>query len=322
MISNGATGSRLLSGNSDYVEFLEVRLAEIFKAEAALLFNSGYVANLAVISAIAGRGDTILYDEKIHACIKEGARLSHARFYAFKHNDVEDLTEKVIRAEGHVVVVVESVYSMDGDQSPLAAIIGICEKHNAYLVVDEAHPTGTYGPAGAGLMVEKGWADKAFIRIHTFGKAMGVHGACVVASATIKDFLINFARPFIYTTALPLHSLVSIDSAFAYLEGHPQLQQQVAAKVDLFIESFQSLDLPAQGISRTESSSSIQALIFPGNEKVKKVADTLHQLGFDIRPILSPTVKAGEERLRICIHTYNTSEEIGRLLALLKKWAA
>ena len=310
---NGATGSRLLSGNSSYALQVEEFLASIFKGESALVFNSGYVANLGVLSSIPQRGDTILYDELVHASIRDGMRLSLANRFSFKHNDVHDLEQKILKAKGKVFIVVESIYSMDGDQCPLHHMVEIAERHQAFIILDEAHSTGVIGERGHGLAVELGLDKKVSIRVYTFGKAMGIHGACVVGSSYLIQYLINFARPFIYTTALPPHGFASIYAAFNFLALNSDLQKTLEEKIKLFKESSGNM------INRKNSNSSIQTSVFPGNQEVRRVALTLQEEGYDVRPILSPTVPAGSERLRICLHAYNTDQEIIQLSDWLVK---
>jgi 8-amino-7-oxononanoate synthase len=308
---NGATGSRLLSGNSSYAEEVEKKLSTVFKTESTLLFNSGYAANQAVLSCIPKKGDIILYDELAHACIKDGARLSLAEKYSFRHNNLDDLENKIKRIKANrIFIAVESIYSMDGDSCPLAELTSIASTYGAVLIVDEAHSTGVMGKHGGGLSIALGLESKIDIRIHTFGKAMGVHGACVVGSNALIEYLINFARPFIYTTALPLHSVASIDCAFKYLGHNMVLQSDLMSRIDLFLAN-------TNRSNRTFSKSAIQTAIIPGNAAVKKAAQTLQQSGFDVRPILSPTVTKGSERLRICLHTYNTEVEIQNLAEAL-----
>lgn len=309
---NGATGSRLLTGNSNYIETVENKLAGIFKTEDALIFNSGYTANLAVLSSIPQKGDTILYDELSHACIKDGARLSLAKRYSFKHNDLSDLEKKISISSGQLFFVVESIYSMDGDFCPLEELVDLKIKYNAVIIMDEAHSTGVWGEKGSGFASALGLEKEIDIRIHTFGKAMGIHGACVCGSKTLTNYLINFARPFIYTTALPPHSIVSIDCAFDFLADQIQLQSQLENNISLFLEQTHGLD------SISKNKSCIQFAIIPGNASVKSTSDALNKNGFDVRPILSPTVQKGKERLRICLHTFNTEEEITRLSQFLK----
>jgi 8-amino-7-oxononanoate synthase len=310
--SNGATGSRLLAGNTEYYESVEAKLAAIFKAEASLILNSGYTANLAVLSSLPQRNDTILYDELAHACIKDGARLSLAKRFSFRHNDLDDLESKLKRAEGTIYIAVESVYSMDGDQCPLHALVALAEKYNAFVILDEAHSTGVYGERGSGLAVSENLHNRIAVRVYTFGKAMGIHGACIAGSSELRKYMINFARPFIYTTAMPLHSVVAIECAFNYLQENIYLQQQLKDNIHAYLNAAQDLS------NKTVSHSSIQTAIFPGNEHSKKVATELQQKGFDVRPILSPTVPKGSERLRICLHTFNTAHEIEALADALK----
>jgi 8-amino-7-oxononanoate synthase len=291
---------------------VEEQLAGIFQAEKALIFNSGYSANTAILSAIPQKGDTILYDEYIHASLKEGARLSFASRFSFHHNDMENLEKKLSRAAGEKFVVAESVYSMDGDFAPLEDILQVCQKHNAHLIWDEAHSTGIWGTHGNGIACEKALQHQVFARIYTFGKAMGVHGACIAGSAVLINYLINFARPFIYTTALPLHSLVSIREAFRFLESNNELSYILHERIHFFIEEL--LKYPVLSNYWIESRSAIQAINIGGNVLTKRIAGQLQEAGFDIRAILSPTVKEGEERLRICLHVYNTEEDISQLV--------
>lgn len=309
--SNGATGSRLLSGNSDYAEQVENKLASIFKSEATLLFNSGYAANLGVLSSLPQRGDTILYDELSHACMKDGARLSLAKRFNFRHNDLHDLESKIKLATGRIYIAVESIYSMDGDQCPLNELVALAEKYEAVIILDEAHSTGVLGDKGVGLAVSLGLENKIDIRIYTFGKGMGIHGACVAGSSTLKNYLINFARPFIYTTALPPHSLISIECAFDFISQNISLQEVLNKKVEHFLHELGRIG------EVSASKSSIQSVLIGGNQNTKKVAINLQEKGFDVRPILSPTVPKETERLRICLHTFNTDEEISRLVQSL-----
>jgi 8-amino-7-oxononanoate synthase len=308
---NGATGSRLLSGNSKYIETVERKLAGIFYSETTLIFNSGYTANMGVLSSIPQKGDTIFYDERSHACIKDGARLSLAKRFSFRHNDVDNLRDKLKKnAEGLSFIVVESIYSMDGDQCPLAELVEVAKEFDALIILDEAHSTGIMGGGGSGLAVTMNLEEHIPIRIYTFGKAMGVHGACVACSEDLKKFLINFSRPFIYTTALPQHSVASIDCAFDYLWKNLHLQKTLVEKTALFKRNC---------LAQTHSDSPIQPIVIPGIKFVKAISETLSKQGFDIRPILSPTVKPGMERLRICLHTFNDDQQIVELSSTLNQ---
>ncbi len=305
---NGGTGSRLLAGNHVTYSKLESYLRKLFRAEASLVFNSGYSANQGLVAAVAGKGDTIIYDQLAHICLKEGAWLSRAQSFSFRHNDLQELESRLSNATGQIFVITESVFSMDGDESPIAEIIAMCKKYDAHLIVDEAHSTGTFGEAGSGWLCEKGVEQEVFARIYTFGKGMGVHGGCVAGSQLLIDYLVNFARTFIYSTSLPPHSIVSIEESFRYLADHQELQNQLRAKIELFKSGMNTL-----------SNSSIQPVLIQGNREARKVANELQNKGYDIRPILAPTVKEGTERLRISLHTYNSDEEIISLTSHLNQ---
>lgn len=312
----GSTGSRLLSGNSQYAIELELYLASIFKTEAALVFNSGFDANAALIAAITKRTDTIYYDSLVHASMREGYLISYAKRKSFAHNNLEQL-EKHLKnhTEGEAFILAESIYSMDGDQCNLQGLVELCRKHNAHLILDEAHSTAIIGEKGAGLAVEKNLQDHIFARIHTFGKGPGCQGACVVGSQILIDFLINFARGFIYTTALPLYNLIAIKESFIFQETHfRSLQKKLNDQISLFRGELKKLNLEKIAIP---SQSPIQAIKIKGNNECKQIAQSLIKKGFELRPILSPTVPIGEERIRVCLHTYNKDEMIKRLISEL-----
>lgn len=311
--SHGSGGSRLLSGNNAYTEDTESFIANFHDAESGLIFNSGYDANVGLLSSLAQKDDTIICDELIHASLIDGARLTHANRYTFKHNDTNHLEEKLTLAKGVVYVVVESIYSMDGDAAPLQEIAALCSRHGANLIVDEAHATGVFGDHGKGMVQSLGLEHTVFARIVTFGKAIGCHGAIVLGSQQLRQYLINFARSFIYTTAAPLHQIVSIRCAYEQLKAtdHTPLLQQ---KISHYLKQMNLLNHPENG----SSSSPIQTLILPGNTRAKNAAANLQAQGFDVRAILSPTVAEGKERLRICLHTFNTDQEIENLTIQIK----
>ncbi|MBX2871900.1 MAG: aminotransferase class I/II-fold pyridoxal phosphate-dependent enzyme, partial [Saprospiraceae bacterium] len=210
----GATGSRLISGHTPVAATLEEYLAAFHETEAALIYTSGYQANLGLLSCLTTRHDTIIYDQLIHASLREGIQLASAKSYNFRHNDLEDLQVKLQRASGRKLVVVESIYSMDGDAAPLPKMLAICQAMGAEVLVDEAHATGVFGSTGQGLVQALGLQDQVWARVHTFGKAVGAHGAVVVGSAVLREYLINFSRSFIYTTALPDSLLERIHWAY------------------------------------------------------------------------------------------------------------
>lgn len=313
---NGSTGSRLISGNTSFAEEVEKRLATFHNAEAALLFNSGYDANIGLLSSVPKRNDVIFFDELVHASIHDGIRMNHlAKSFPFKHNDVEDLKNKSKLASGEVFVVVESVYSMDGDLSPLKEFALLCEKSNWNLIVDEAHATGVVGKKGEGLVQYENLEQKVFARVHTFGKAMGCHGAVVLGSNLLRDYLVNFSRSFIYTTALPTHAIVAIDEGYNYLASNISLIDELKRKIALFKKSVNKK--VSEKIIAFDSA--IISLLYPGNENVKQLAKHIQDAGFDVKPILHPTIPVGAERLRICLHTYNTDEALLQLVELLNK---
>lgn len=302
---NGATGSRLISGNTIYHQQLEYKLAQIHQSESALLFNSGYNANLGILSSIPQKGDTIIVDAKAHSSIKDGAMLSFAKKLSFKHNDSEELSKKLSKSEGEKYVVVESLYSMDGDFCDIENILNVCKEHNAHLIIDEAHTTGVFAEGG-GWCVEKGIENEVFARVITFGKAIGSFGAAVLGSEKLLQYLINFARPFIYTTALPLYNLVSIESSFDYIISHPKLKSKLDKNIQLF-----------DTLNSKSTNSYIQSIAVNNVDLVKEKEHSLQKNGFDVRAILSPTVAEGTERLRICLHEFNTEQEIIKLVKLL-----
>ncbi len=310
----GATGSRLISGNYQLTEDLEQFIAKYHQAEAGLIFNSGYTANLGIFSSLPKRGDTIIYDEIIHASIRDGIRLSYADSFSFKHNDLESLIERLKLTKGNIYVAVEAVYSMDGDQAPLKEIATICKEYNANLIVDEAHAVGVFGNKGEGLVIQENLENDVFARVVTFGKALGCHGAIVLGSNLLRAYLINYSRAFIYTTALPLSSILTIRNAYSFLENNIDKSR----KLKELITHFKSQIINYQ-LSIINSDSAIQCIIIPGNDEVKKVAQKIQQSGFDVRAILSPTVPKGLERLRICLHQFNTKEEIDGLTSQISK---
>lgn len=323
----GSTGSRLLTGNSAYVEEVEKFIAGYHEAEAGLIFNSGYAANTGLISSVSQKEDMIFYDELSHASIYDGIRLSKAESFPFRHNDVHHLEERLEffrssrNGDSSCFVIVESVYSMDGDFSPLEEIVSLCRKYNANIIVDEAHATGIFGALGKGRVAELNLVrqdsrgeEKIFARVHTFGKALGCHGAIVLGSEELRNYLINYSRPFIYTTALPVHSFAAIKCAYKLLSVSNNDIIKITHLIGVFKNKVEEKNIQ----EFLESSSTIQSVIIKGNENVKNISSAIQKAGFDVRPILSPTVPKGKERIRICLHAFNTEEEIHRLISSIK----
>lgn len=316
--NNGATGSRLLSGNHVLYAETEAFMAEFHQSESTLLFNSGYDANVGFFSSVPQRSDVILYDELSHASIRDGIQLSNAKSYKFEHNDFEALEKLILRFKtdtSEIYVVTESVFSMDGDCPNLEELTALCEKYNCLLVLDEAHALGVFGEKGEGLVQSLNLQDKVFARIMTFGKGLGCHGAAVLGSQELKNYLVNFARSFIYTTGLSPHAVATILIAYQQLE---------ADKISVLRENIthfnQQKNLLGLKPLFVHSKSAIQSAIIPGNEKVKSIAQQLQEKGFDVKAILSPTVPEGQERLRFCLHSYNSREEISEVLRLLSSF--
>lgn len=319
----GATGSRLLSGQAANICALESRIAAFHDAPCGLLFNSGFDANLGVLSSIGDRHTVFLYDELAHASLIDGMRLSMSRrIYKFRHNDVAHLRELLLANEGRAIcVVVESVYSMDGDLAPLTEICDLIAAqpatNRACLVVDEAHGTGVVGAHGEGLVQHLNLQHSVDVRIHTYGKAMGCHGAVVLGSPLLIDALINFARSFIYSTALPPASYAAIEKAYDLLMSDVASKARLDFNIAAFKARIAAFDWGSLGVTWLDSITPIQGLIIGDVERTHAVVARLHAVDLDVRPIFAPTVPLGSERLRICLHAFNTLSEFDCLFGTL-----
>ncbi|WP_034645958.1 aminotransferase class I/II-fold pyridoxal phosphate-dependent enzyme [Cellulophaga geojensis] len=325
-LQNGATGSRLLSGNHNLYDELESKLALFHQSKAAIVYNSGYDANIGFFSCVPQRGDLVFYDEYIHASIRDGIAMSNAKAYKFKHNNIADLENLVERHtaavkdnNSAVYVVTESVFSMDGDSPHLKEMALFCKEHKLFFVVDEAHAVGVFGSKGEGLVQQLQLTDLVFAHIITFGKALGCHGAAILGSEELKSYLVNFSRSFIYTTALAPHSLATILQSYYFLESKEgKVQQQLLQNaVKVFKSKVESSKLKQHFIT---SNSAIQCCLISGNNRVKSIAKKLEENGFNVKAILSPTVPKGEERLRFCLHAYNTPKEIEKVITVLHNY--
>ncbi|RZJ25598.1 MAG: pyridoxal phosphate-dependent aminotransferase family protein [Flavobacterium sp.] len=319
MFQNGATGSRLISGNHSLYNETEVFISRFHKSQSALLFNSGYDANVGFFSSVPQRGDVILYDELCHASIRDGIRLSNGKSFKFGHNDLEELESLIVKSKspgGEIYVATESVFSMDGDSPNLEQLTEITEKHQCLLVIDEAHALGVFGNSGEGLVQALGLQEKIFARIMTFGKGLGVHGAAILGSDELTKYLVNFARSFIYTTGLPPHAVASILTAYQHLQIDSSAIKMLRENILFFNQEKKRLGLKPLFVY---GKSAIQSAIIPRNENAKSVASALQEKGFEVKAILSPTVPQGQERLRICLHSFNSDNEISHLLETLAK---
>jgi len=311
----------LLSGNYKLYEATEQLVANFHTQETALIFNSGYSANIGFFSTVPQRGDVVFYDELIHASIRDGLAMGLAKKFNFKHNNFKDLSVKVERWKGNnqgtVYVVTESVFSMDGDSPNLVALADFCTKNEIYLIVDEAHALGVFGKKGCGLVQSLGIQHQVFAQIITYGKGLGCHGAAILGSADLKNYLVNFSRSLIYTTALPPHAIASIQAGYRLLSKEVNAIETLRENIAYFNQKILEFNLTPFFI---ESNSAIHCCIVSGVSTVKKIASEIQQQGFDVKPILSPTVSVGKERLRICLHNYNTFKEIETILKLVSQF--
>lgn len=304
----GSTGSRLLTGNSLYAQELEDKIAKFHGYEAGLLFGCGYMANVGLLSAITNKESAIFFDAAVHASTRDGISLSRAKAFPFGHNDLKHLENrlKAISSQGQRFICIESIYSTDGSMAPLIEISQLAKKYDAQLIVDEAHAVGVCGPKGRGLIAEHNLTDHVFAQITTFGKALGTYGAIVLGSHVLKQALINFATSYIYTTALPFQILAAIKCSY-----------DLFPEMDLERQHLQKLTQCFRGSYSSSSMTHIQAISIEGNEAVKRVAQIISEQGYDVRPLLSPTVQRGHEVLRICLHSYNTEKELSQLLSII-----
>lgn len=322
-IQNGATGSRLLSGNHNLYAITENQIAEFHQSEAALIFNSGYDANVGFFGSVPQRNDVVLFDELCHASIRDGIKMGNAKSFKFNHNDFEDLEKLILKQittqnskSENIYIVTESVFSMDGDVPNLEELVYLSEKYNCYLVIDEAHALGVFGENGQGLVQDFAAQDKVFARIMTFGKGLGCHGAAILGSEELKKYLVNFARSFIYTTGLSPHSVATILVGYQHLDKDKKDIEKLRENIIHFNQQKNLLGLKPFFV---RSKSAIQSAIIPGNKKVKLIARQIQEKGFDVKAILSPTVPEGQERLRFCLHAFNSKEEITIILELLSE---
>jgi len=264
----------LLSGNYELYEATEQLVANFHTQETALIFNSGYSANIGFFSTVPQRGDVVFYDELIHA-------------------------------------------SISGDSPNLVALADFCTKNEIYLIVDEAHALGVFGKKGCGLVQSLGIQHQVFAQIITYGKGLGCHGAAILGSADLKNYLVNFSRSLIYTTALPPHAIASIQAGYRLLSKEVNAIETLRENIAYFNQKILEFNLTPFFI---ESNSAIHCCIVSGVSTVKKIASEIQQQGFDVKPILSPTVSVGKERLRICLHNYNTFKEIETILKLVSQF--
>ena len=309
----GSTGSRLLNGHHAFIDLLEEKIADFHNAESALVFNSGYSANSGLLSTVTRKGDLILCDESVHASILEGIKLSKADSQSFKHNSVKDLSNKIPEAEKSVFVVTESVFSMDGSESPLTEMASVCKKQGAQLIVDEAHAFGVRGELGQGRCLEMSNEEQCFARVYTYGKAGGFQGASIVGSQLLKDYLINYCKTFIYTTAMSSHDYCRIMAIYDYLSKPQDAPKRLDERINHFLKYTDGSDLSITG------SGPIFYLEVGDSSKARELCSALNDVDLDLRPIVSPTVPKGQEGIRIILHCYNADDQIDLLVKKLSE---
>jgi 8-amino-7-oxononanoate synthase len=315
MFGAGAGAARLMSGDLEINHLLEQEIAQLKSKEAALTFGSGYLANTGIIPALASRGDLIITDRLSHASIYDGCLLSGARTIRFRHNDLAHL-EQILQEKrsqfNSCLVVVESIYSMDGDRCPLAELAQLKQRFNFLLMVDEAHATGVYGENGGGIIEEDKVNREVDIAMGTFGKALGSYGAYAAASRVIIDFLVNKARTFIYSTALP-PAVIGASLASLYLvKSEPQLRMDLHAKVSFFKKQ-----LRKNGWHNPTGPSQIVPVMIGDSSKALAIADKLRKDRIFVKAVRPPTVPEGSARLRFSITRHHREEDLKRCARLL-----
>jgi 8-amino-7-oxononanoate synthase len=311
----GSTGSRLLSGHAAIWEELETQLAQFTGAEAALYFSSGYAANVGLFSAVLRADDIVFSDSANHASIIDGIRLSGVRKVIFPHLDLNILEDELRQSRsggGQRFVAVESVFSMDGDRAPLPELIALADRHGAEVIVDEAHATGVFGPQGRGLVAEAETEGRVFATVHTCGKALAGMGAFVSGSRTLKQFLINRARTFIFSTALPPYLAAQMRAAIVIVADADAERERLA-----HLAAHLRARLRDAGFDAAQSNSQIVPVLLGTNERALQFAARLQQEGFAVRAIRPPTVPAGSARLRLSLTVRHSQEMLDRLVDAL-----
>ncbi len=313
----GSGAARLMSGDLEIHHQLEERIARFKGQEAALLFGSGYMANTGLIPTLMGRHDVIFSDKLNHASIVDGCLLSGARVIRFRHNDVDHLSQLLAekRGNGNALIVVESLYSMDGDKAPLPEIVKLKEKYNCLLLVDEAHATGIFGATGAGIIEEFDVTDDVDLVMGTFGKALGSFGAYVAASKAWVDYLVNRARSFIFSTSLPPAVIGASLGALEVIEENPKLGDKLLAKADYLKKALAEHDL------KVESSTQIMPLVVGKSEVAVDMAAKLGEAGFFVTAVRPPTVPENTARLRFSVTLHQSEDDfksLARQLATLQ----
>jgi 8-amino-7-oxononanoate synthase len=310
----GSGASRLISGNMTPHEELEAKLAGFKGTAAALVFNSGFQANTGILSTLAGEGDAIFSDELNHASIIDGCRLSRAKTIVYAHCGLDRLEDGLRAATQYrrKLIVTESIFSMDGDEAPLAEIVELAERYGAAVMVDEAHATGLFGATGAGVVAKLGLGDRVLVQMGTLGKALGGFGAYVAGSAAVRELLINRCRSFIFTTSLPPAVMAMAIAAIDLVRREPQRRDALWKNCRRLITGLRALGFPAQ------SASPIMPVIIGDAGRCMRFSERLLERGVFAQGIRPPTVPSGTSRLRITLMATHTAEQIDRALKTVK----
>ena len=314
----GGTGSRLLSGQTEGWSELEAEFAQFAGTEAALFFGSGYAANMGLLAALVGPDDVVYSDVLNHASLIDGMRLSGARKVIYPHLDLGALEESLRQDAGapwRRLIITESVFSMNGDVAPLKEMAALAEKYGAAMVVDEAHTTAVHGPEGRGLVVGNRILEHVLATIHTCGKALASAGAFVCGPVVLKEHLINHARTFIYSTALPPYFAEQIRAALRLAKSMETERQGLLKRANAMIQALQK-----EGFDTGGSASQIVPVLLGGNEETLKAAAHLQDEGFAVRAIRPPTVPTGRARLRLSLTALIGEPELQRLVRCLTSW--
>ena len=314
----GSGASRLISGNMTLHEELERKIAELKGTEAALVFNSGFQANTGIIPVLVGEGDVILSDGLNHASIIDGCRLARAKIFVYRHCDMNELERGLKNSppDGRKLIVTESLFSMDGDEAPLADIVSLAEKHGAFVMVDEAHATGVYEPNGAGLVAKLGLGERILVQMGTLGKALGGFGAYVAGSEALRELLINRCRSFIFTTSLPPAVMAMAIAAINLIEKEPERRRTLRDNCQRLRGGLESL-----GYSLGTSQSQILPLMIGEATQCMNLSANLLQRGLFAQGIRPPTVPPGTSRLRITLMATHRPEHIDQALRVFQEVA-
>jgi 8-amino-7-oxononanoate synthase len=313
----GAGASRLVSGTMTVHRRLEERLAEFKHAQTALLFGSGYLANIGVITTLAGRDEVVFSDELNHASIIDGCRLARAETFVYRHADVEHLAWGMRQAEDRgALVVTDSVFSMDGDVAPLAEIVELARRHNVRVVVDEAHGTGCLGPDGRGAVADAGLEDEVDVLIGTLSKALGAYGAFVACDQDMAQLLINSARPFIFSTAPPPPAVAGALAALELLAEQPQRVEKLQANADALRE-----ELARERFEVSGSTTQIVPLVIGDAKPAMRICEVAIERGVFAQAIRPPTVPEGTSRLRLAVMASHSRAELREAAQVLARAA-